>query len=126
MHNHAGPDGIKLYITVAPQQIFFVLHHAGFEASLPKRAGIVGHPSGYQWSSHAAHSRGTADRLVGEHALYRGLGRNDAERQGAYRDLFRRHYPEVRLRDEKMLCLSAETDGVVTAGGVVSWHDLSV
>lgn len=55
----------------------------------PVRAGIVGHPSGYRWSSYAAHSRGTADRLVGKHALYRGLGRNDAERQGAYRDLFR-------------------------------------
>lgn len=44
----------------------------------------------------------------------------------AYRDLYRRHYPEVRLVAEQMLCLSEEADGIVTAGGVMAWHDLAI
>ena len=43
----------------------------------------------------------------------------------AYRDLYRRHYPEVRLLGEQMLCLSEEANGIVTAGGVTAWHDLA-
>jgi transcriptional regulator GlxA family with amidase domain len=44
----------------------------------------------------------------------------------AYRDLFRRCYPKVRLQNELALCLSAEADGVVTAGGATSWQDLAI
>ena len=55
----------------------------------PVRAGMVRHPSRYRWSSYAAHARGTADRLVARHALYRRLGRSDVERRAAYRGLFR-------------------------------------
>ena len=40
----------------------------------------------------------------------------------AYRDLFRRSYPKVRLRNELALCLLAEPDGIVTAGGATSWQ----
>ena len=55
----------------------------------PVRAGMVRHPSRYRWSSYAPHARGTADRLIAPHALYRGLGRNEVERRAAYRSLFR-------------------------------------
>ncbi len=55
----------------------------------PVRAGIVRHPSRYRWSSYASHARGTADRLVTQHALYRALGRSDVERRAAYRRLCR-------------------------------------
>jgi len=55
----------------------------------PVRAGIAAHPRDYRWSSWRAHAQGAADRLVSEHALYRALGRSDAERQKAYRALFR-------------------------------------
>ena len=44
----------------------------------------------------------------------------------AYRDLYRRHYPEVRLLGDQILCLSEEADGIVTAGGVMAWHDLAI
>jgi transcriptional regulator GlxA family with amidase domain len=44
----------------------------------------------------------------------------------AYRDLFKRHYPEIGLLGEQMLCLSEEADGIVTAGGVTAWHDLAI
>ena len=54
------------------------------------------------------------------------LDGRDTAAHWAYRDLFKRHYPKVRLRNEMMLCLSSEADGVVTAGGVCAWHDLAV
>jgi len=44
----------------------------------------------------------------------------------AYRDMFGRHFPKVRFRDDSILCLTEEADGIVTAGGVSAWHDLAV
>lgn len=44
----------------------------------------------------------------------------------AYRDMFQRHYPKVSFRNESILCLAAEADRIVTAGGVSAWHDLAV
>jgi putative transposase len=55
----------------------------------PVRAGLVRRPRDYKWSSHRAHALGAADALVAEHPLYRALGRTAAERQAAYRALFR-------------------------------------
>ena len=54
----------------------------------PVRAGMVVHPGDYVWSSYRAHALGTADALLRDHRLYRGLGRSPAERRGAYRALF--------------------------------------
>jgi len=54
----------------------------------PVRARIAAHPGDYPWSSYRAHANGTPDPLVGDHDLYRRLGRTDAERQAAYRTLF--------------------------------------
>jgi len=44
----------------------------------------------------------------------------------AYRDLFREHYPRVRLSTNSILNLSCEAEGVITAGGVTSWQDLAL
>ncbi len=52
-------------------------------------------------------------------------GRN-ATAHWAYRDMFQRHFPKVRFKSEAMLCLTSVADGVLTAGGVVAWHDLAV
>jgi transcriptional regulator GlxA family with amidase domain len=52
------------------------------------------------------------------------LDDRDAAAHWAYKELFRRHYPKVRLRSELILCRTSEADGVVTAGGVAAWHDL--
>lgn len=53
------------------------------------RAGIVGHPREYPWSSHAANALGDENKLISEHILYKQLGGDAAERQSAYRQLFR-------------------------------------
>ncbi|KUJ79732.1 GlxA family transcriptional regulator [Ruegeria profundi] len=44
----------------------------------------------------------------------------------AYRDMFQRHFPKITFRNASVLCLAAESDRIVTAGGVSAWHDLTV
>ena len=55
----------------------------------PVRANMVSHPAEYRWSSFRANALGESDPLVTPHPLYRALGRDDAERLAAYRELFR-------------------------------------
>jgi len=55
----------------------------------PVRAGIVRHPGEYRWSSYQVNGQGNKSSLIRPHSLYRKLGRTDAERQLAYRELFR-------------------------------------
>jgi putative transposase len=55
----------------------------------PVRANMVSHPAEYRWSSFRANALGEADPLVTPHALYQALGRSEAERLVAYRELFR-------------------------------------
>jgi putative transposase len=63
----------------------------------PVRAGMVGDPGLYRWSSHQANAYGEEDPLVTPHAVYTGLGRHDTERRGRYRDLFRETLPDHLL-----------------------------
>ncbi len=44
----------------------------------------------------------------------------------AYRDLFREHYPKIKLRLGEILCFAGEGDRIVTAGGVTSWQELAL
>ncbi len=50
----------------------------------PVRAGLVTEPAQYAWSSLAANTVGTDDRLVTPHAVYERLGRSQKSRQSAY------------------------------------------
>lgn len=44
----------------------------------------------------------------------------------AYGEMFAKHYPKVKVQKNCVLCLSAEADGIITAGGVTSWQELSL
>jgi putative transposase len=55
----------------------------------PVRAGMVQHPREYKWSSYRAHAEGKRDPLAAEPAVFARLGKAGAERQLAYRNLFR-------------------------------------
>ena len=55
----------------------------------PVRAGMVEHPGEYRWSSYQANGQGRSSDLISHHSLYRSLGRTDADRLMAYRELFR-------------------------------------
>ncbi|MEY2632610.1 MAG: transposase [Pseudomonadota bacterium] len=65
----------------------------------PVRAGMVAHPGAYRWSSYLANAQGEANALIRPHGLYEALGLNVADRQQAYRELFR-HELEPGLVDE--------------------------
>lgn len=65
----------------------------------PVRAAMAAHPSEYPWCSYHHTALGQADPLVTPHRLYRALGRNAEERQGAYRRLFRARVPERTLEE---------------------------
>jgi putative transposase len=54
----------------------------------PVRAGMVGHPRDYDWSSYRGNAESRADRLLTPHSLYIKLGHDPAERAEAYGELF--------------------------------------
>ena len=53
----------------------------------PVRAGMVQAPHDYQWSSYSAHAFGRWPTWLTPHIVYQSLGRDDGERQRAYREL---------------------------------------
>jgi putative transposase len=77
----------------------------------PVRAAMVEHPAMYRWSSYRANAQGEASPLLKPHPLYRGLGRTVADRQAAYRELFR-YQLDPGLVDE----LRAATNGNYALG----------
>ena len=68
----------------------------------PVRAGMVGTPGDYRWSSYRRNARGAtgpdADWLT-PHPQYLNLGRSDSERQLAYQGLFQTAIPLSDLTD---------------------------
>lgn len=54
----------------------------------PVRAGMVEHPSEYQWSNYRRNALGKEDAMVTFDKLYQGLGRNSKGREKVYRSLF--------------------------------------
>ena len=65
----------------------------------PVRAHMVDHPGSYKWSSYAANARGRPDPLPEPHPLYTALGETIAERQHAYRELFRHQFEDDVLHE---------------------------
>ncbi len=55
----------------------------------PVRAGMVGDPGDYRWSSFRAHAFGIRASLWSPHKLYMELARNEQQRQRAWRELTR-------------------------------------
>ena len=54
----------------------------------PVRAGVVGFPGNYRWSSYRANAEGRPDALLSAHAIYLRLGLTDLGRRQAYIKLF--------------------------------------
>ena len=55
----------------------------------PVRAGMVEHPGDYRWSSYRANAQDGPSDATKPHDCYLALGRDQEERQAAYRELFR-------------------------------------
>jgi putative transposase len=65
----------------------------------PVRAGMVGAPDEYRWSSYALNAGGSGLDFVEPHEVYEALGDDAPQRASAYRDLCRAEPPE-KLIDE--------------------------
>ncbi len=65
----------------------------------PVRAAMVDDPAHYRWSSYWLNGLGQADPLLTSHALYTGLGQDEAERLAAYRGLFRSELDTEAISD---------------------------
>lgn len=52
------------------------------------------------------------------------LDGEDATTHWGWRDDFRRRFPRVKLRDERVLVPAGEGHRIITAGSTTSWHDL--
>ena len=63
----------------------------------PVRAGMVGDPGEYAWSSYMHNGLGHADPLLREHPLYVALGSTESKQQAAYRELLREPLDEAAL-----------------------------
>ena len=63
----------------------------------PVRAGMVNHPSGYLWSSHAVNSGSRSDPSVSPHAEFLALATETPKRHAAYRALFESEIDETML-----------------------------
>ncbi|MBI5462403.1 MAG: transposase [Gammaproteobacteria bacterium] len=54
----------------------------------PVRAGMVGTPEAFRWSSYGRNALGRADGIITPHRLYEALGDSLSARNAAYRGLF--------------------------------------
>ncbi len=63
----------------------------------PVRLKLVKHPKTYPWSSYRYNALGEKSRLLKPHKLYRRLGRSIADRQAAYRGLFKARIPKADI-----------------------------
>jgi putative transposase len=63
----------------------------------PVRAGVVGGPGEYQWSSYACNALGKPDPLITSHAVYKNLHGDPEQRLAAYRELFKDRLSEKML-----------------------------
>ena len=77
----------------------------------PVRARLTGLPQDYRWSSYRHNAMGKADPMLSTHALYQALGTGPAERQRAYRGLFK----EI-LAENDLLALRKATNNCTLLG----------
>jgi transcriptional regulator GlxA family with amidase domain len=86
-------------------------------------------PEATEWVRHQ-HAEGaliaavcTGSILLAEAGLLDG---QDVTTHWAYRDLFARHYPDVRLSLKDVLVPAGSPARIVTSGGATSWEDLAL
>ena len=68
----------------------------------PERAAMVDDPAHYRWTSYRHNALGQSNSYLTPHALYLAIGRDDAERQAAYRDLFRAQLDSKAIDDIRL------------------------
>ena len=96
-HRRTGTLWEGRYMAAAVEDERYLLTCMRYIELNPVRAGMVATPGQYEWSSFRANACGEPSDLVVPHRVFRALGRDAAERQSAYRELFRHALPEADL-----------------------------
>lgn len=65
----------------------------------------------------------TGAMLLAETGLLDGY---EATQHWAFEDLFRRHFPRVKLNTGKVLLVTGESGRIIMSGASAAWHDLAV
>lgn len=65
----------------------------------PVRAGLVGAPEAYRWTSYRAHAMGEPSVLLTAHPLYLRLGETSAERSRSWRAFCEQGVPDTELSE---------------------------
>jgi putative transposase len=68
----------------------------------PVRAAMVDDPAHYRWTSYRHNALGQTNPYLAPHPLYLAIGRDDKERQVAYRDLFRAQLDRKAIDDIRL------------------------
>jgi putative transposase len=68
----------------------------------PVRAAMVQDPAHYRWTSYRGNGLGQMDARLSPHPLYLALGRQDKDRQAAYRELFRAQLDRAAIDDIRL------------------------
>ena len=97
-HGRTGTlwDG-RFRSSVVDSERYFLICQTYIELN-PVRAGMVGHPAEYAWSSYLANTSGSPSGLLTPHELYLRLGLEQAARGQAYGALFRTPSSENQLK----------------------------
>ncbi len=67
--------------------------------SNPVRTNMVRSPAHYPWSSYRCNAQGKVNELITPHSLYLSLGRTRAQRQEAYKGLFKPYIADEDLNN---------------------------
>ena len=68
----------------------------------PVRAALVDDSAHYRWTSYRANALGQANPRLTPHPIYLALGRDDKQRQAAYRALFRTPLDQAAIDDIRL------------------------
>jgi putative transposase len=88
LHDRVGALWQGRYKTSLVQDDLYLMTCYRYIELNPVRAGNVGHPSDYPYSSYGFNALGKRDELVMPHRVYASLSRNPEERRALYRKMF--------------------------------------
>jgi putative transposase len=103
-HGRTGTLWEGRYRTCAVDTDAYLWHCHRYIELNPVRAGLVGAPGEFPWSSFGHNANGRTDPLITPHPNYLALGRNPAARAAAYRIFF-----DAPLSVEAIACLRKST-----------------
>jgi putative transposase len=68
----------------------------------PVRAAMVDEPAHYRWTSYRHNALGQANPYLAPHSVYLAVGKDDKDRQAAYRALFRTQLDKAAIDDIRL------------------------